>query len=207
MAGGAGGGGAALPVGGSHYLCIYDFVSLISTTSRDQELYLFMVRSSTLLGLLVIVFFSGCSDKYRAENASRTPLKASITGDIELLKQLDKEGSDLNRQYPDHFNWTPLIASIYFQNRDIIGYLIDREVDVTKQDATGKTALTMAISMDDTNTGALLLRKASQAIKSNEDWTKVWGYVRINEHSAAWRAILDGFLPTNNPATTERSAP
>jgi ankyrin repeat protein len=119
------------------------------------------------------------------------------------MKQLDKEGSDLNMQYPDHFNWTPLIAAIYFQNRDIIEYLIDRGVDVTKRDATGKTALIMAIIVDDTNTGTLLLGKASQTIKSNEDWRKVWDCIRTSKHSATWHATLDAFLPTNSAATNQ----
>jgi len=81
-----------------------------------------------------------------------------MTDNVQLLKQLDASGADLNAQYPDRFNWTPLITAIYFQNTNAIAYLLNRGVDVRKRDASGKTALMMAITCDDTNTATLLFR-------------------------------------------------
>ena len=171
-------------------------MSNILSRHTDRAFY-----AQSFLLLPAIILFSlwavGCQNE-----KTKTPLTAAINGDLKLLKQLDVQGVDLNAQYPDHFNWTPLIASIYFQNTNIVAYLLDRGVDVSKRDGTGQTALMMAIIWDDTNTGALLLKKAPQAIRQGEDWTNVFGMVQVTELRNEWHAMLNEFQRTNtiNPA-------
>ena len=50
---------------------------------------------------------SGCKKSERGQ-----VLVASMTDNVELLKQMDAKEADLNAQYPERYNWTPLMAAI-----------------------------------------------------------------------------------------------
>ena len=121
--------------------------------------------------------------------------------DVQMLKQADAMGADLNARYPERFDWTPLMASIYFQSTNVIGYLLSRGVDVTKRTGNGDTALIMAIHEDDTNTVALLFQRAPQALRDTEDWPRVRSATRAAGGDQAIReylsALVDEFLRTN----------
>ena len=90
--------------------------------------------------LALVLGVVGCKKSYHYQ-----VFNAVMTDNVTLLKQLDARGADLNEQFPERFNWTPLIAVIYFQNTNAIAYLISRGVDVSKRDGSGNTALMMAV--------------------------------------------------------------
>jgi len=130
-------------------------------------------------------------------------LRAVMTDNVQLLKQMDAKGVDLNAQFPERFNWTPLIMAIYFQNTNAIAYLISRGVDVSKRDGTGNTALMEAIICDDTNTATLLFRKLPRAMRDGENWPLVRNFIRGGSDQATqtrWNALVDQFLKTNTVA-------
>ena len=86
---------------------------------------------------------------------------AAMTGDLDLLKNLEARGTNLDIQDPHAFNWTPLMAAIFHGNTNIIQYLLTRNVNVNLQDREGRTALMWAITTEDTNTVRLLLEKGA----------------------------------------------
>ena len=155
---------------------------------------------AAILALILCVF--GCKKSEREQ-----VLIAAMTDNVQLLKQLDASGADLNAQYPDRFNWTPLITAIYFQNTNAIAYLLNRGVDVWKRDASGKTALMMAITCDDTNTATLLFQKSPQAIREGEDWPTIRSQIRAPPRNQAsqnrWNTLVDEFLGTNAVANVK----
>jgi ankyrin repeat protein len=146
--------------------------------------------------LALFLCASGCGTSDREQ-----VLHAVMTDNVQLLKQMDAKGVDLNAQFPERFNWTPLITAIYFQNTNAIAYLISRGVDVSKRDGTGNTALMEAITWDDTNTATLLFRKSPQAIRDGEDWPLVRNLIQAPPTDQAtqnrWNALVDEFLRTN----------
>ncbi len=180
------------------------------TISRMTRLCSFMFKPKFITLVLLVIASVFLLEivyiKLRIKLEPVTPLTAAITGNVVLLRQLETKGADLNVQYPEHFNWTPLIAAIYHQNTNVISFLLDRGVDVTKRDRTGKTALMWAITFCDTNTVALLLQKAPLAIKEHEYWPVVWSQIQINDCSNQWRALLSEYLTTNN-LNADRSVP
>jgi ankyrin repeat protein len=127
-----------------------------------------------------------------------------MTDNVQLLKEMDARGADLNAQYPERFNWTPLITAIYFENTNAIAYLVSRGVDVSKRDGTGETALMWAIRFDDTNTATLLFQKSPQAIREGEDWLTVRSLIQAPPRDQAsrncWNTLIDEFLRTNASA-------
>ena len=161
------------------------------TTSVNPKWW-FQVAIS--IALVVCIF--GCKKSARDQ-----VLIATMTDNVQMLKQADARGADLNARYPERFDWTPLIASIYFQSTNVIGYLLNRGVDVTKRTGNGDTALMMAIRWEDTNTVALLFRTAPQALRETEDWPSVRSATRAAGGDQAIReylaAFVDEFLRTN----------
>ena len=159
-------------------------------------------------GLWLVVFAialcgSGCKKSDREQ-----VLIAAMTDNVRLLTQMDERGADLNAQYSERFNWTPLITAIYFQKSNVIAYLLNRSVDVRKRDGTGKTALMMSISLDDTNTAMLLFQKSPQAISEGEDWPTVRSLIQAPPRDQAsqkrWNSLVDEFLRTNIAAQVHR---
>ena len=148
------------------------------------------------ISIALVVCLFGCK-----QSARDRVLKATMTDDVKMLKQADAMGADLNARYPERFDWTPLMASIYFQSTNVIGYLLSRGVDVTKRTGNGDTALIMAIHEDDTNTVALLFQRAPQALRDTEDWPRVRSATRAAGGDQAIReylsALVDEFLRTN----------
>ena len=146
--------------------------------------------------LALVLGVGGCKKSYHYQ-----VFNAVMTDNVTLLKQLDARGADLNGQFPERFNWTPLIAAIYFQNTNAIAYLISRGVDVSKRDGSGNTALMMAITCDDTNTATLLFRKSPQAIRDGENWPLVRSSIQADNYDQArktrWNTLVDAFLGTN----------
>lgn len=159
--------------------------------------------------LALILFGLGCRKNHRElEKSDREKvLIAAMTDNVQLLEQMDAKGADLDAQYPERFNWTPLITAIYFQNTNVIAYLLNRGVDVRKRDASGETALLMAITGDDTNTAKLLFQKSPQAIREGEDWPTVRALIRAPPRDQArrnrWNTLIDEFLRTNTSASAK----
>jgi len=152
----------------------------------------------------LFLYVIGCADSGNT-NLQKAPLNAAMNNDVALLSHADKQGADLNAQYPERFNWTPLMAAIYFDNTNVIAYLLNRGVDVSKREAGGQTALMMAIAADDTNTGAMLVQKYPQVLRNGEDWPMVWSCVKVSKHPDIWRVILNPFQNTNDSPILEPS--
>ena len=165
-------------------------------------------RSALCLAAVVsaalVVCMFGCKKSDRDQ-----VLVAAMTDNVELLKQMDARGADLNAQYLERFYWTPLMAAIYFDSTNAIRYLVNRGVDLTKRSrvAGGQTALMMAIGSDDTNTVTLLLQKAPQLLSQTEDWPAVRSLAQAAGGDQAIRhylyTVVDEFLKTNPPPSSK----
>src|ERR1041384_1470436 len=150
------------------------------------RIYAFHTRFSIVILLLaaitLIIFNNGCRQLNTAHTKSEATLIAVMKDDVASLKRLDRSGADLNAAYPNRFNWTPIIASIYFQSSNVIQYLLNRGVDINKRDVSGNTALLWAIQAGDTNTARLMVKRYSQPLRENDDWNLVWSVASISEH-------------------------
>lgn len=153
-----------------------------------------ILKALLLASAFSLLLTGACGGPNRKQADSATPLTAAINGNIAQLKALDAAGFDLNAQYPSRYNWTALIAAIYFERPAVINYLLSRNVDVSKRDGTGHTALMWAIQMEDTNTVSLLVKKAPKALREGEDWPKVAAEIQADPNPERWRALLDQFF-------------
>jgi ankyrin repeat protein len=147
--------------------------------------------------VLALVFFgAGCKKSDRDQ-----VLIAAMTDNVQLLKEMDAKGADLNAQYPERFHWTPLIAAIYFQSTNVTAYLLNRGVDVRKRDSSGETALMMAITWGDTNTATLLFQKSPQALREGEDWPRVRSLIQGSPSALAgqpyWHDLIEELFRAN----------
>ena len=163
------------------------------TTSVNPKWWFQVAISITL-----VVCMFGCKKSARDQ-----VLIAAMTDNVQMLKQADARRADLNAQYPERFYWTPLMTAIYFDSTNVIRYLLNRGVDLTKKSrvAGGQTALMMAIASNDTNTVTLLLQKAPQALSQTEDWPVVRSLTRAAGGDV--RALVDEFLKTNPPPSSK----
>jgi len=107
----------------------------------------------------VLVLVSCQSQQPDASSLDGKPstVSAAISGDLNLLRQLEDQKQSLDFKDPRMFDWTPLIGAIYHQQTNIIQYLLTKEIDLNLQDRKGYTALIMAIITEDTNTVRRLL--------------------------------------------------
>lgn len=155
-----------------------------------------VLRLAAVVSVALVVCSSGCGKSPRDQ-----VLIASMTDNAELLKQMDARGADLNAQYPERFTWTPLMSAIYFQSTNVIHYLLNRGVDVTKRSGTGDTALLMAIHEDDADTVTLLFQSAPRALLESENWPQVRSATQASGGNEQVRhrlsVMVDEFLKTN----------
>jgi ankyrin repeat protein len=165
-------------------------------------------RSALRLGAVVAAALVVCNFGCQKSDRDQV-LIASMTDNVELLKQMDARGADLNAQYPERFYWTPLMTAIYFDSTNVIPYLVNRGVDLAKRSRVGggETALMMAIGSDDTNTVKLLFQKAPQVLSQTEDWPAVRSLTQAAGGDQAVRRYLlnlvDEFLKTNPPPSSK----
>jgi ankyrin repeat protein len=71
---------------------------------------------------------------------------AAAAGDIEKVKQLLKDGADVNIRGPQ--NQTPLMEAAYAGETEIFRLLLDKGAIITLQKSDGATALSMALGGD-----------------------------------------------------------
>jgi hypothetical protein len=132
----------------------------------------------------------------RQQPAARGVSWAAMSGDLDLLKELEATGATLDTPDPRAFNWTPLIAAIYHGRTNVVQYLLTRKISLNSQDREGRTALMWAITASDTNTVWLLLEKgADPAIRDRAGVTAL-GYAETSPH----RAVLSKWLNEHRPA-------
>ena len=148
-----------------------------------------------------IIYFSACAvaciallfvllwhQKRTPNAADQNPLTiAAMNGDLETLKALESKGFDLNARDTNRFGWTPLITATYFQQSNIIAYLLFKNVDVSVRDTAGNSALIYAIGYDDTNAGRLLLQHSDKMV---EGWTNIANMVKTRPSSNIWLNLL-----------------
>ena len=169
---------------------------------------IYVSRSLRCLAVVISAALVVCSIGCNKSNRDQV-LVASMTDNVELLKQMDARGADLNAQYPERFYWTPLMTAIYFDSTNVIRYLVNRGVDLTKRSRVGggQTALMMAIGSDDTNTVTLLFQKAPQVLSQTEDWPAVRSLAQAAGGNQAIRhylyTLVDEFLKTNPPPSSK----
>ncbi len=137
------------------------------------------------VALAAMVLFGCMTESKRSSSQNnykqRNVMWACMAGELDLLTELDAEGQDLNIQDPRAFNWSPLIAAIYHDHPDVIGYLISRNVQLDVMDRGGETALMWAMKLDDTNTVRLLLDKGARVV-TNGWGASAFSYVETSHH-------------------------
>lgn len=111
--------------------------------------------------LLAIVACGGGQDK-SAESKSavsvpKTDLhSAVVTGNLDVIRQHIKAGSDLNVLEPSRAS-TPLITAAFFGNTEAAKLLIDAGADLNYQNADGSTALHTAAAFGKPEAAKLLI--------------------------------------------------
>jgi ankyrin repeat protein len=161
---------------------------------KTEQIMLNMTKVVFVGALCWAIITAGCIGGRKEPGNVSTPMAAVINGDLAQLERLESKGTDLNAQYPGRFNWTVLMAAIYFQRSDIITNLLDHKVDVRKRDSSGNTALMWAIALKDTNTVALLVNRAPEALRESEDWSKIAADIQADSNPERWHGLLDQFL-------------
>ena len=161
---------------------------------------MYMRNALLTIGLLCICSLgalSGCGKRRDKAYEGTCVVGAVIQSNLTKLKAYDMAGFDLNAQDTNHFNWTPLIASIYYGHSNITFYLIQRGVDVCVRGGTGNTALMQAIQEGDTNTGRLLIEQRGAELKKCEDWSKIKSMIISTQDDKDWKEwsnILHGLI-------------
>jgi len=113
-----------------------------------------------ICGGFFLLIGMGCySVKSTSLSDDESIIGASENGDLKEVKRLESIGVSLNTQTIYSFAWTPLIAAIYYQQTNVIAYLITRNIDINLQDRDGKTALMWAIIRQDVATSKQLLER------------------------------------------------
>jgi ankyrin repeat protein len=143
----------------------------------------------TFVFLIVIVCLSSCGPRTQRKSI----MWAAGTGDLQLLKDLEKEGQSINIQDPQAFKWSPLIAAIYHGNPDIVSYLVSRGAKLDLQDRQGETALMWAITTGDTNTVRLLLESGASVEITNTSGINAERYAEASEHREVLLDWLDRY--------------
>jgi len=151
--------------------------------------------SAALVAALLLVACVLCNHRpYRPNSISW----AAMTGDLELLKQLEARGTNLDIQDPHAFNWTPLMAAIFHGNTNIIQYLLTRNVNVNLQDREGRTALMWAITTEDTNTVRLLLERGANIMIKDKTGGDAFVVAKGSPDRAALLEWLNRYKPETN---------
>ena len=148
-----------------------------------------------------IVLLCNLPNRLRQDQGPES-VRAAINGSATLLEELKRGGADLNAQDASRYNWTPLIAAIYHGRTNVVSYLLQQNVDVSRRDRNGKTALMWAITCDDTNAGAAILRALNGPNSQNEDWATVSNMLRLSPISNQWTRIFEENISTNRHAST-----
>jgi ankyrin repeat protein len=92
-----------------------------------------------------------------------SPQAAAALGDLNLLKELERQGISLDFQDTHLFDETPLIAAVLQGQTNVIEYLLEKRVNLNLRDRSGNTALMWAASTGgDTNIVKLLLEHGAQ---------------------------------------------
>ena len=118
-------------------------------------------RTVGFVGITILCFLAAMIGMhYYGIIVPANPTSAAARGDIDLLKKFEARGNSLDFQDPHSFNWTPLMAAIFFQQPKVIEYLLSKKIDVNIQDRNGRTALMWAIMTRDTNTVEKLFERS-----------------------------------------------
>jgi ankyrin repeat protein len=125
-----------------------------------------IITGVTLLAASLLV--AGCSQQRQPSNSKETNVVwAASMGRLDLLKSLEAKGTSLDYQEPSWHNWTPLIAAVYFDETNVVSYLLTKRINLDTQADDGKTALMWAITMENTNTVRLLLERGADPAITN----------------------------------------
>jgi ankyrin repeat protein len=92
-------------------------------------------------------------------------LKACRDGDLKKVKQLLKEGVDVNTK--DEDGWTALMYACLKGEKKVAEFLIEKGVDVNAKDKNGRTAL--MIAKENGYDEIFKLLKSTRKIKGKED--------------------------------------
>ena len=126
-----------------------------------------MRKIATVILALLLFAFVGCgnqdeSPQQSAESRTTASVpkvdlhSAVVTGDLEVIRQHIKAGSDLNVLEPTRAS-TPLITAAFFGNTEAAKILIDAGADLNYQTADGSTALHTAAAFGKTEVAKILI--------------------------------------------------
>lgn len=147
--------------------------------------------------LFLVATFSSPGCKSNLQTQRKSIMWAAMMGDLELLKDLEKEGQSINIQDPRVFEWSPLIAAIYHDHPDVVSYLISRGAKLDLQDRQGETALMWAITTGDTNTVRLLLASGATVEVKNTSGVGALGYAEGSEYRETLVDLLNRYKATS----------
>lgn len=93
--------------------------------------------------------------------------RIALNDDISLLKTVNFTGNDINTT--DQYGWSALMMAACEGSRNVVQFLLCEQVDMTIHDASGNTALSLAIAKNHTEIVALLNAKLSHTIQPTVD--------------------------------------
>ena len=126
----------------------------------------------TVTTAIVIVSLLAAAGCVKQENPNpRISLQAAaVQGNLEVIRQHIKAGSDLNEK--DAYGSTPLVVAITFDKTDVAGELIEAGADITITNNDGSTPLHIAAFLCRIEiVEALLDNGADKNIKNNRGAT------------------------------------
>ncbi len=138
-----------------------------------------MRTMTSVILVLVLFIFAGCENRDRSSPHLAESQKivsvptvdlhsAVVTGDLEIIRQHIKAGSDLNVLEPSHAS-TPLITAAAFGKTEAAKILVDAGADLNYQNADGSTALHTAAVFGKTEVVKILIDAGVDLNTRNND--------------------------------------
>ena len=110
-------------------------------------------------------------------------------GSKENLLRVLAKGADVNARSWRTFGWTPLISAIYHRREDNLRVLIGAGADVNLGDRDGRTPVSWAAIVGDTNVIRILLRAGANPRITDRSGYDAYNYART-DNAAAIREFL-----------------
>ena len=144
-------------------LIVYFYREVIKLKIFTKRKEVTMKTVTTVILVVTLLTIVGCGNQDKSEE-SQTSVSvpkvdlhsAIVTGDLEIIRQHIKAGSDLNVLEPTRAS-TPLITAAFLGNAEAAKILIDAGADLNYKNVDGSTALHTAAAFGKTEAAKILI--------------------------------------------------
>jgi ankyrin repeat protein len=174
-----------LHIGGDINMKAHDLTLIDSPSSREDIMFLinhgFNIKGYSLVGpasagdikLVKYLMNKGISVNTVSDGQESALMSAVVSGHLEMVKLLIKNGAHLEYKCADENNDTVVITAAGLGSRHILEYLIKKGSDINYQNKKGETALMRSAAnyiLED-NVKVLLKHKANKSLKNKKGKT------------------------------------